>query len=78
MHCLMFAIIRVTVFICDFMQGCTVVTRQLAVVTEFFDSGPNIGELSVRSFLSITLWRLRISFCFSVSGYYVHPWLYGY
>jgi len=42
MHCLMlmFAIIHVTVFICGFiMQGCTVVRRQLSVVTEFFDGG---------------------------------------
>jgi hypothetical protein len=34
---LMFAIIRFTVFICGFMQGCTVVRRQLSVVIEFFD-----------------------------------------
>jgi len=41
MHCfiLMFAVIRVTVFICGFVQGCTVVRRQLSVVTEFFDVG---------------------------------------
>ena len=41
MHCfmVMFAVIRVSVFICGFMQGCTVVRRQRSVVTEFLDVG---------------------------------------